>query len=140
MKFEDYIKQGKVFRVKKDILQAKGLINNSMEDFIQIKKYGINPDNASLTLKNTYDCIRAALHAFLSKEGYKPYSHEAIIQYAFENNLVNEEEANIINKFRILRNDIAYRAARATKEEAKRILNLAEIILQKLRNKLNEIN
>jgi len=66
------------------------------------------------------------------------YSHEATIAYGLELRLLSPGEANKLDKFRELRNGVAYRAVRATAEEAKDIFELAELLLPRLERRLSE--
>lgn len=130
--FESYVRRGKVKEVAEDPGEAENLIKYALEDFDQIETENITDKNASMKVKNVYDCLRRALQSFLAMEGYNPYSHEAIIAYALENDIVSKEEANKLDKYRKLRNDISYNAERANSKEAEDIVSFAEHILPRL--------
>ena len=137
LKFSAYLKDEKVKKDFPDIPEAKGLMKNGIQDFETIKSsFKITETSASIIFKDTYDALRSVLQAFLSKEGYKPHSHEAIIAFNLENGNLTLPEANRFDKFRQLRNDIAYRAVRVTPEEANEIQKLAEQIIGKLKDKI----
>lgn len=137
LKFSAYLREEKVKRVSPDISEAKGLLKSGMEDLEIIRtKFELTENTASILFKNTYDAIRSALQAFMSKEGYTPYSHEAIIAFNLERGYITFGEAVKLDKFRQLRNDVSYRAARATLTEAKEIQTLAGQIMERLKNKL----
>ena len=113
--FEYYIKvEEKVRKVSPNISEAKGLMENGVKDLERTKEIKLSEDNASFVFKNIYDCIRSILQAFLSKEGYKSYSHEAIIAFNMQKGNISKFEAYKLDKFRQLRNDIEYRGAKAT--------------------------
>lgn len=65
----------------------------------------------------------------MAEEGYKPYSHEALIPYSKEKNYLTKSEANKLDKFRKIRNDIRYRGETAQKDRAIEIIELAEKII-----------
>ncbi|MBI2675962.1 MAG: hypothetical protein HYX24_05865 [Candidatus Aenigmarchaeota archaeon] len=137
LKFSAYLREEKVRKVSPDISEAKGLLKSGMEDLEIIRtKFELTESTASILFKNTYDAIRSVLQAFLSKEGYTPYSHEAIIAFSLERGNIAVGEAVKLDKFRQLRNDVSYRAARATSIEAKEIQMLAGQIIERLKNKL----
>ncbi len=136
-KFSVYLREEKVKRVSPDMPEAHGLLKNGIEDFETIKSsFKITEATSSIIFKDTYDALRSLLQAFLSKEGYAPYSHEAIIAFNLEKNNITQQEAVKLDKFRQLGNDVSYRAARATVEEAKEIQSLTGQIIGKLKNKL----
>lgn len=137
LSFSAYLRSGKVKRVSPDIPEAKGLLNNGREDFEKIKaSVKLSEESASLVFKNMYDSVRSVLQAFLSKEGYTPYSHEAIIAFNLEKSNITQGEAIKLDKFRKLRNDISYRAVRATVKEAREMEHLVENIIKRLQNNI----
>ncbi|MFH0836867.1 MAG: hypothetical protein V1870_01940 [Candidatus Aenigmatarchaeota archaeon] len=137
--FSYYLNTEQVKKRFSDISEAKGLMKNALQDYDTIKsKFKITEETSSILVKNVYDCIRSALQSFLSLDGYTPYSHEAIISYCFGHEILSREEANKLDKFRILRNDISYRATRADVKEAEEIFILAKHILPRLENILTK--
>lgn len=135
--FSVYLRQGDVTKVSPNIPEAKGLLANGIEDFETIKlKFELSDKTASIIFKDTYDAIRSVLQSFLSKDGYSPYSHEAIISFNLEKGNITRGEAVRLDKFRQLRNDVSYRVARATLSEAKEIQSLAGHLISCLKNKI----
>ncbi len=137
MKFSVYLREEKVIKSSPDIAEARGLIKNGTEDFEIIKtRFSISEQTASIIFKDTYDALRSVLQAFLAKEGYTPYSHEAIIAFNLEKGIISLQEAMKLDKFRQLRNDVSYRAARATMEEAKEIQAIGAKLIERLKGKV----
>ena len=137
LKFSVYLRDGSVKKVSPDIIEAKGLLKTGTEDFETIKtNFQLSESTSSMLFKNIYDAVRSVLQAFLSKQGYEPYSHEAIIAFNLESGNITNAEAVKLDKFRQLRNDVSYRAARATLSEAKEIQSLAEKLIKNLKNKI----
>lgn len=135
--FSVYLREGDVTKASPNIPEAKGLLANGIADFETIKlKFGLSESTASIIFKDTYDAIRSVLQSFLSKEGYSPYSHEAIISFNLEKGNITHGEAARLDKFRQLRNDVSYRAARATLSEAKEIQSMASHLISRLRNRI----
>jgi hypothetical protein len=139
MNFNNYIELNKVKKIQKDFILAKGLMYKSINEFEIIEPIQITNKNSSFYFKNCYDCLREALQAFLAAYGYKSYSHEATIQFAKENKILDEVFSNKMQKFRMLRNDIAYRAKNSNLDETKEIIFLTKQILPQLKEKLEKI-
>lgn len=133
MPFQNYVRAGKVKKASPDKGEAQGLRRSGFDDFKKIQEsLPISDDTASLVVKNVYDSVRALLQAFLAAEGWTPYSHEAIIAFNHEKGNITEEETNRLDKFRELRNDISYRAVRATPEEARELIILVRVLFERL--------
>ena len=79
--FNEYIIEKKAAKVQPDIAMAKSLLLQSKTRFADLKVLQINEENASFRFESAYETIREILHAFMAKEDYKPYSHEAIVAY-----------------------------------------------------------
>ncbi len=135
--FSIYLRSGDVTKVSPDMAEAKGLLTNGIVDFETIKrKFELSESTSSIIFKDIYDAIRSVLQAFLSKEGYSPYSHEAIIAFNLEKGNITPVEAVRLDKFRQLRNDVSYRAARATLSETKEIQSLTAHLISRLKDKI----
>ncbi len=124
--FEEYLKEGKVRTGSSSKSEAKSLKKQAENRFKQqIGKSELTEENATFKFEDAYEALRQRLQSFMAEQGYKPYNHEAIIAYAKENNILTEAEANKINQFRKLRNDIRYRGETTQKERAEEIIKLA---------------
>jgi len=121
MKFEEYLKSGKVRRSRVQESLATSLIIAAREDYMHIRDTKITRESASFLFKNIYDCIHKMFESRLVVNGYKSYDHSATIQFVYENNLIDKRTAESMDKFRKLRNDIQYRGVNATADEAKNI-------------------
>tara|TARA_Y100000031_G_scaffold147413_1_gene182419 strand:- start:36 stop:416 length:381 start_codon:yes stop_codon:yes gene_type:complete len=120
-----------------DIPRAKGLIKNGIEDIEElVNSMELNKRTSSILFKIVYDGLRSVLQAFLTEKGYRPYSHEAIIAFNLENGNISKSEASKLDNFRHLRNDIEYRAERATEQETEDLLALANVIIARLKDKI----
>lgn len=102
-----------------------------------MERLGIDEETSTDYFENLYESIKMLIQAFMTLDGYDPYSHEAIIAYAIENLDISPEEANRFNKYRKLRNDISYRGDIATKGEAEGVKELFEELLNRLEPKFN---
>lgn len=74
---------------------------------------------------------------FYGPEGFKPYSHEAVVAYAAEKRLLNEKDIINLDWYLEKRNDINYREQKVIIEEAKQIITFAKEVLSKLKNAKN---
>ena len=133
MKFENFIKNGKVKRASVDISLIKSLISTSTKDLKFLQNLEINEDSARKIMSNYYDILRCILEAICSLEGFKVYSHEAFTFY-----LKGKKEeifAEKFDRFRKIRNGINYYGKDISLEEVQE--NKQEIIrvVEELRNK-----
>ncbi|MBI4440279.1 hypothetical protein HY638_04880 [Candidatus Woesearchaeota archaeon] len=82
--FHIYMKGGKVKSKTPDPEEAKALIEKSQKRVKYISKKGIDRDNASFILEDSYEAVWEASQSLMSVKGYKPYSHEATISFLKE--------------------------------------------------------
>lgn len=136
--FIEFVKEGKAVRKSPDLGEAKSLIAQSKRRLNDIQELPLNKDNASFRFESAYESIREALQAFLSIEGYKPYSHEAIFSFALEKKLLHEHEIFKADRYREIRNDINYRGKTVTVEEAREIILFVKQIMPNLEKKVNK--
>jgi len=92
----------------------------------QVQNNEINSKNSTFIFEDAYESLRQYLQSFMAENGYKPYSHEAIISYSLENEKLSKSEANKLDQFRKLRNDIRYRGETSNQQKAKLIKQLAK--------------
>jgi len=134
--FENYLMTSKVKEGESDPGKAKGLMEMAENDSKRVKKEKIEEDSSSYVFKNAYDVIRSAITSFMALEGYNPYSHTAVLAYARDKLSMPESKISRLNKFRKLRNNIEYRAEKATTREAREIVELMEELVLDLRDRL----
>lgn len=133
--FREYVRDGKVKTGQTSSAEADSLRKQAVNRFEQeIQNVEINDKNATFKFEGAYEVLRQLLQSFMAEEGYKPYSHEAIIAYSKENGLISEKEADELDRYRRLRNDIRYRGETTNLKRAKRIVELAETKLKELVN------
>jgi hypothetical protein len=134
-KFSQYIKEKKVIKKSKDPAQARSLFVQAQERMKDLLTLPLHDSNASFRFEDAYEVLREALHSFLAQEGYKPYSHEAIFSYANEQKLLLDADVYTADRYRIIRNDINYRAKKVTIEEAREIIEYIQRIIPHLNGK-----
>ncbi len=127
MMFEIYIRTGKVKRKTPDPEEARALLKQAGErmDYVDTKE--INETSAKFVLEGGYEAIREAAQGLMSCKGYKPYSHEATIEFVkeFHDRDFSGEDIALFEHFRKLRNDSVYRAVQITAEDARDCLAFA---------------
>lgn len=84
-------------------------MKRSESKYKTMEKLGINDDTSTDYLENVYEAWKMFLQSLMALEGFKPYSHEAIIAFAMDELEMDMIDANALNRYRKLRNDIAYR-------------------------------
>lgn len=136
--FDSFIEEGEVKEKTENPEQAKSLIKKAEKRLKYVGDREITDENADLILEDSYEAIREAIDSFLILHGFKSYSHEASIVYAFENLEIDYESANKLNKFRKLRNNSKYRGEDITKKEAKDTRKKAKKLVPKLKKKFRE--
>lgn len=134
--FDDCLREGKVQRRSPNPAEARSLLSQSKDRFSDLKNLPLNENNASFRFEDAYEAIREALQSFLSLEGYKPYSHEAVFSFALERSLLSEADAARADRYREIRNDINYKGKKVTAEETKEVIMFAERVLPYLEKKL----
>jgi len=131
--FEEYLDRGKVREENIDPSQASSLLKRSESKFQTMEKLGIDEDTATDYLENVYEACKMLVQSLMAAEGFKPYSHEAVIAYAIDELELGMVNANTLNRYRKLRNDISYRGEIATQKEAKNIKELHQELKSELK-------
>ncbi|QQG38462.1 MAG: hypothetical protein HYS32_02535 [Candidatus Woesearchaeota archaeon] len=136
MKFEDFIKEGKVRRASKDPALIKSLISAVKNDLLVLEKFKIDDNTKNIAMTNYYEVLRKTIEAIAISEGYKVYSHEAFTFFLKEKK--DPIVAEKFDRFRIIRNRINYEGKTISKEES--IENVSEIkkIIEALKKKYLE--
>ena len=117
--FKKYLKERKVKKVSPDKELANSLLNNIKQREKSTLKLDCN-EFSMFVFENFYDCLRELLDVVLVLEGYKSYSHEAVIVYLKKFN-ISEEIILTLNRFRLRRNNSKYYGRTPTNEDAKEI-------------------
>ena len=136
--FEEYIERGDVRDQNKDPSQASSLLKRSESKFETMQKLGIDEETATDYLENVYEACKMLVQSLMAADGFKPYSHEAIIAYSIDELDLGMINANTLNKYRKLRNDISYRGEIATEKEAENIRDLYLELKSELKPKIEE--
>ena len=133
MKFEDFIKEGKVRKATPDRFMAESIIKNTFEDLKFLEQTKLTELSKRKLVTNYYDSLRSLLEAMALRDGYKVYSHEAFTFYLRE-----KEESEIslkFDRFRKKRNAINYYGESVSVEEVKEYSKEMKKIIIELKKK-----
>lgn len=122
--FDRYVERGNVVERGGDPSTAGSLFNRAQRKFRNMERLGITEETVTDYFENVYEAVKMLVQAFMALDGYNPYSHEAIIAYAIDHLDLDLEKATRFNKYRRLRNDVAYRGDAAKVHEATEIRQL----------------
>lgn len=95
--FQRYVDNGKVKKKTPDPEEAESLLQQAEERLMFVKDNKINQKTAKFILENCYEAAREAAQSLMSREGFKPYSHEGIISFVKEYYDFSEEEINLFD-------------------------------------------
>ncbi len=117
----------------KDPGESKAMIARASKRLEYVKSQSITEDNASFLFEDIYEIMRECVHGLMAANGYKPYSHEATVAFLDEQyrSYFGEKLVEAFNRYRIIRNNIMYRANFVSKDEAIKALDVAENFVKK---------
>ncbi len=134
-----YIKENLVKRSAKNISIAKSLMEKAEIRLKRINANKIEENEASLVFEDIYESLREAAQSLMEVNGYKPYSHEALISFLCEKKFLSQEELHDFDNYRILRNNSVYKAEKVSLEKCHEAKGFAGQILPELNKKLKEL-
>ena len=138
--FDYYIKEKLVRKSSQNISMAKSLLQKAEIRLKRINNEKIEDENSSIVFEDVYESLREASQSLMEVKGFKPYSHEAIISFLKEYKLLSDEKINVIDNYRILRNNSVYKAEKVSLQKCIESLDFANKSLTEIKNKFNEIN
>tara|TARA_Y100000031_G_scaffold69874_1_gene77555 strand:- start:152 stop:568 length:417 start_codon:yes stop_codon:yes gene_type:complete len=130
--FEFFLRKGDVKRQSPDENLSKATFKDSMER-LGLSKNLIKTENPKYALENAYEAMRGAADSILYLEGFKSYSHEASIIFLVKKGFSNQDIIEF-DRFRRIRNGIKYYGKDCDKEDAGAAINLAEKIINKIKD------
>ena len=131
--FEEFLKQGLVKKRRKDEAKFRDLIEGAEKRKKIMEKYlPLNEETAVKVTEDCYDIIRELLEAKFNREGYKTYSHEAVVSY-LANLGFSKEEVMFMDRLREIRNGTKYYGKRVDLEYAKKVKEFLNNIYSKLK-------
>lgn len=131
--FKDFTKSSWVKKKKKDISKAKSLVEIAENRKKVMEKYlPLNNETVVQVMEECYDIIRELLEAKLSREGYKTYSHEAIVSYLKELGFSKDKVA-FLDNLRMVRHGTLYYGKSVDLEYVKEVRKFMEEIYPQLK-------
>ena len=137
--FEYYIKENLVKKSFPNISMAKSLLLKSEIRLKRVKNEKINDENSSIVFEDIYEILRESSQSLMEIKGFKPYSHEALVSFLKEYRLISDEKANIIDNYRVLRNNSVYKAEKVSLQKCIEALEFSKNILPEIKVKFEEI-
>ncbi|MFH1439851.1 MAG: HEPN domain-containing protein [Candidatus Woesearchaeota archaeon] len=135
--FEFFLNKGDVKKQSSDKNLSMATFKDSIER-LDLSKNLFKKQKPKYVLENAYEAMREAADSLLYLEGYKSYSHEASIIYLLKKGF-NMQEIKQFDRFRKIRNGIKYYGGDCDEYDAETAIELAEIIINKIKKILNEI-
>ena len=136
--FENFIKEGIVIKIKKNIERANSLIKESKRKSNSLKenleKVGIKNENANDYVEYCYDILMYLIRAKLYIKGYNASgqgAHEAEVAYLRVLKF-NEKDVLFLNQIRYFRNGIMYYGTLLDKEYAEKVIEFTKRIYSEL--------
>lgn len=136
--FDYYLSEKLVRKSSPNISMAKSLVQKAEIRFKMLRSESITEENSSIVFEEIYEALREASQSLMEIKGFKPYSHEALVSFLKEYNLVSEEKANMLDNYRILRNNSVYKAEKISLQKCTEAMDFAKKSLPEIRKKFEE--
>ena len=137
--FQYYINQNLVKKSIPNTSMSKSLFEKSELRFKRLNKSTVEENEASIIFEDIYECLREASQSLMEVKGFKPYSHEALISFLNEHQLLSQEVINLMDNYRILRNNSIYKAEKVSLQKCLEALKFTKEVLPKINKKLKEL-
>ena len=131
--FSYYLKENLVRKSIPNAGMAKSLLDKSQIRMKRIKNVKPTEEEASIIFEDIYESLQEASQSIMELRGYKPYSHEALVSFLKENNVLPADKVVVIDNFRILRNNSVYKAEKVSLEKCNEALDFAAETVPKLK-------
>lgn len=136
--FEFYISSNLVNKTQGNISLARSLLHKAEIRLSRISKDDFKDEESSIIFEDIYELIREAAQSIMELNNYKPYSHEALVSFVKSKRILNENESNIFDNYRILRNKSIYDAEKVSIEKCKESLEFAKKVLPRIKKTFEE--
>ena len=137
--FNFYIKEGLVRKSLLNPIIARELFRKGELRLSRISKSPPIEEESSIVFEDIYEALRESTQSLMELGGFKPYCHEALIAYLDEKKVFQTEEVNILNNYRILRNNSVYKAENVSIDKCKEALIFAHKLLPVIKEKLSHM-
>ncbi|MBU1129353.1 MAG: hypothetical protein KJ949_01855 [Nanoarchaeota archaeon] len=137
--FEYYEKERQVEKTMSNIALARSLLEKAEIRLKRILEEQVNESKSSLIFEDAYESIREAAQSLMQLKKYKPLSHEALISFLIKKKYLSQENINLLNNYRVLRNKSVYQAEKISIEKCKESIKFASEILPEIKQKFKEL-
>ncbi len=96
------------------------------------------PQNAIIIFRELYECLRQLGDILWWMEGYEPQTHDASIALLKEQRVREQQLLQHIDRYKMIRHDINYRAFRSTKEQAEELRTFWNVIGKDILDQIKE--
>jgi hypothetical protein len=131
--FESFIESFDVVPTRPNQLLAQHLRQQAQIRHDYFTKLVFDTESCTFVLEQLYESVRELLDANLAEAGYKSYSHEAVISFAWERKLLNHQECIRLDDLRIKRNKTHYQGILMTWDYSQSTRPLVEKIYENLK-------
>jgi len=137
MKWQDCLESKIAKRTLKNTETARSLYKTAVERKNLIDSYGKNVER--FAIEGCYEALVELIHALLSINGFKSYSHECSIEFLgeFYSDVLEKSEIMFLQRLRMLRNLIKYEGKEIEASDASYWLEGGCRVFEKLKNILS---
>lgn len=137
MKWKECLEK-KVYKRQRNKSEAESLLKIAKTRIRDNKRRERTDENTSLIVESYWEIIKQLITSSLNLDGYKSYSQECLISYLKEFYDLSNEEINLIDELRRLRNDIDYRGKFLKKDYLERKEEKINQVISKLEKKVEK--
>lgn len=137
--FEYFIKENLVRKSNSNISMGKSLLQKASVRLKRIVISKIEESESSIVFEDVYECLREASQSLMEIKGYKPYSHEALISFLKRQKFLSEEKINMLDNYRILRNNSVYKAEKVSLHKCLEAIEFAKQTLPEIESKFKRL-
>lgn len=121
-----------------DKKRALSLIESSKDEIKYTLKLKITLESANTIVRNVYESFRMLGEALLIKKGIWPTDHIKSINELLKMNISTSRPIYVLENLRKLRHNINYYGYKATTDEAKNSISIANSCFNPLFNEINK--
>jgi len=135
--FKEFKDQGWIKEKTPDEARARSVIEEAEHRLKFFKDMKINESSTNYIIENMYDVIRELIEAKMLIDGYKTYSHEAIVSYLKVLEF-QDSEIKFVDTLRETRHKTKYYGLITDIEYADKVVSFTKEIYKKLKTLLEE--
>jgi uncharacterized protein (UPF0332 family) len=138
-RWQFYIEQRLVRQGTPNAAESRALMERAIARLAFVEQQHITETIAPFVFEDIYESVREAGQALMELRGWKPYSHEAVIAFLREFHNLHVADLSSMDRYRILRNKIVYRAEKVTISTCQAALNFAKHFLPELHKEFDRL-